>query len=522
MSTVILAVGIEEEDGDFIEVGENNFGTLDPNYKKHPDLWLKTREYIRRPRENYNDEPFIDFIFKWEDDTVPEIFFYDFSGDQLPTQGDLAYVGPKPLPIISLNKNPNKKFDRTALSEFQQTIFDEIKFTLDHVDSEDDFSTKPVPMQVFIGMRSDNEGVISSKLNIIKRESVSMTIYANSMNSDVLSFSLEFNDVDEMHGLIAFDLNSTTNFRQDSNGKTRGFKPGQIIRLTIIDESNAKNKYISTNNGIEVKILRVFTKYMQVEFIDRIFSNEFSQIDDYPKFGQTTYLTVKIEVVDKVIASFNIFSQTEIEDIRYKIELGNTGHLIDPYDTFIFKTYDISEQGIDWNFLNKKRKEMLLVRDQIFPYIGSYKSIINSINFFGYNDLELYEYYRNIDVKSKDFYKLFKVEIPDIFDNSVPGWKENDFIKHTLPNPSFEETNLFNLTYRITDKEGTNVLLYSLAEVIMKLRGLKIWLERKVIPITHRILDITGRADFVGVDTIQHRNYDTRIVNIKQNFKPIS
>ena len=56
----------------------------------------------------------------------------------------------------------------------------------------------------------------------------------------------------------------------------------------------------------------------------------------------------------------------------------------------------------------------------------------------------------------------------------------------------------------------------------MKLQGLKIWLEKKVIPITHRILDITGRADFVGVDTIQHRNYDTRIVNIKQSFTPIN
>jgi hypothetical protein len=162
-----------------------------------------------------------------------------------------------------------------------------------------------------------------------------------------------------------------------------------------------------------------------------------------------------------------------------------------------------------------------MVRDQIFPYVGSYKAIINAINFFGYNDLELYEYYRNININSKDFYKLFKVEIPDIFDNSVPGWKENDFIKHTLPNPNFEETNLFNLTYKITDKEGTNVLLYSLAEVILKLQGLKLWLERKVIPITHRILDITGRADFVGVDTIQHRNYDTKILNIKQSFTPV-
>ena len=519
--SVTLATDIQTEDIDYIEVGDNNYGTLDPNYVKHPDLWFKTREYIRRPRENYNDEPFADLIVKWEDDQISDIFLYDFSGDQLSTGDPLSYIGERPLPLVTLNKNPNTKEDRVALSEFQQTIFDEITFTLDHVDSETDFITKPTPIEIFMGMNSQDEGVISKKLQIYKREEISFIVYANSTNNDIIAFSVDVDDIEGLYGMIVFDLNSLTNFRQDSSGVSRGLKPGQLLKVTITDDSNEKNKYISRNSGITVRISKVFTKYLVVNFLDRIFSNEFSQIDNYPSTGKTTYLTVKFDVIDKLVATFNITSQTEIEDIRYKIELSNTGHLIDPLDTFIFKTYDINEQGVDWTFLNRKRKEMLLVRDQIFPYVGSYKAIINAINFFGYNDLELYEYYRNININSKDFYKLFKVEIPDIFDNSVPGWKENDFIKHTLPNPNFEETNLFNLTYKITDKEGTNVLLYSLAEVIMKLQGLKIWLEKKVIPITHRILDITGRADFVGVDTIQHKSYDTKILNMRQSFTPV-
>jgi hypothetical protein len=71
-----------------------------------------------------------------------------------------------------------------------------------------------------------------------------------------------------------------------------------------------------------------------------------------------------------------------------------------------------------------------------------------------------------------------KVEIPDIFDNTVPGFKLNDFLRHTLPNPNYEDTNLFNLTYFITDKDGTNILTYSLDEVIIKLQGLKYWLKK--------------------------------------------
>jgi len=502
-------------------VGENNYGTLAPNYVPHPDLWLKTREYIRYPRENYNDEPNVQFIWDWEDDQITDIFLYDFSGNQLTTTGPLAYTGPKPLPIATLNKKANTKIDRVSLSEYQQTVFDQMVFTLDRVDVPTDYFTKPTPMEIFIGINSENEGVVSSNLLLYKREFVSFTISANSTNNDVLYFAISSNEQFGLHTMIMFNTNSYSNFRQDENGRTRGLKAGQIIKITIEDNVNKKNKYYSKNNGATARILAVYSKYLLVEGVDRIIFDEFSQIDNFPRQSDITYLTVKFEVIDKLIGQFSIKSQTEIEDVRYKIELSNTGHLIDPYDTFIFKSYDINEQGIDWNFLNKKRKEMLMVRNEIFSYIGSYKAIINAINFFGYNDLELYEYYRDINPESTDFGKLFKVEIPDIFDSTVPGWNDSDFLKHTFPNENYEDTNLFNLTYNITDKEGTNVLLYSLAEVILKLQGLKIWLEKKVIPITHRILDITGRADFVGNTSIQHKSYDTKILNIRQSMTPV-
>ena len=191
---------------------------------------------------------------------------------------------------------------------------------------------------------------------------------------------------------------------------------------------------------------------------------------------------------DRELGRFNVYGQTEIEDIRYQIELNNAGKIISSDDVYIFKEYDIKEDGIDWIYLNFKRKEMLMMKHLIYPYIGSYKAIINAINYFGYNDLELYEYYRNINQESSDFGKLFKVEIPDIFDNTVEGWNENDFIKHLFPNSNYEDTNLFNLTFRITDGDGNNVLNYTLREIQIKLQGLKYWLQKNIIPITHEIL----------------------------------
>lgn len=501
----------------FSSIYDSQFGTLDTNYIPHVDIWLKTREYIRRPRENYNDEPNVKYIWTWLTDEYPQVFLYDFSGDQLPITGSYAYTGEKPLTTISLNRRPNKDINVVDLSEYQQTIFDEVVFELDHVDDDENFSIVPEPIQTFIGFNSQDEGIINSTLLLIKREEIDFTILPTYLNNDFLNFAyISGRGV----GTITFDINSQSKFTFDSDDNPRGLKPGQIIQVFLSDITNKKNKYFSTNSGKKFKILEIYTYQLVVDFID-VIRDESTKVPNYPIPGQDTLLKVRFKIIDKVVGKFNVSGQTEIEDFRYKIELTNTGHNIDPEDTYIFKPYDINEQGIDWTYLNKKRKELMMVRHDIFPYVGSYKAIINAINFFGYNDLELYEYYRNINLFSPDFSKLLKVEIPDIFDNTVPGWKENDFIKGTFPNNNFENTNLFNLTYRITDKEGNNILTYSLPEVIIKLEGLKYWLERKVIPITHRILDITGRIDWVGKTDIVHRNYDTKILNIRQSMTPI-
>ena len=208
-----------------------------------------------------------------------------------------------------------------------------------------------------------------------------------------------------------------------------------------------------------MKIREVFAREISFDYFKEVDALVFEKtiVNNFSKNGLTTYLSCRFKVWDKEIGRFNVLGQTEIEDIRFKVELGNVGKLVSSDDVYIFKEYDINEEGIDWSYLNMKRKEMLMMKNLIYPYIGSYKSIINAINYFGYNDLEFYEYYRNIDVDSEKYGKLQKVEIPDIFDNTVEGWTDNDFIKHTFPNKSYEDTNLFNLTFRITDKEGNKI-----------------------------------------------------------------
>jgi len=514
-STVNSDVEIIAATGSTIE--ESQFGTLNPNYVKPPNVWIKAYECVRKPRENFEGEVAVKYYWKWIDDQNPEFFIYDLSGDQLEKTGPYAYTGPKPFKDVPLKREANRDVLKTNLPEYQQTVFDRVEFQLSYIDDQDDVSTEPTPLQLFLGFKAPEEGAYSSYLQLYKKEEVEFNITSTPTNETIVYFET-LTDVYK-RGRIRLNTMSEETFIG------RGLKVGQYLGIAIKDITNTKNQHISNNSGYVVKIREIYNKTIIVDFFNMqldFFQSESTVIQNYPKQGDSTYLKATFTVIDREIGRFKTIGQTEIEDPRFKIELGNVGKNIGPNEIFIFKEYDILEGGVDWNFLNMKRKELLMMKHLIYPYIGSYKSIINAINFFGYNDLQLNEYYRNIDTRSENFLKLFKVEIPDIFDNTVEGWTENDFMKHTFPNDNFEETNLFNLTYFITDKEGNNQLSYSLDDITIKLQGLKFWLKRNIIPLTHKILDITGRAYFTGGMQITHRVSDIRIVNIKENMTPVS
>jgi len=501
--------------GSLIEEGK--YGTLDPGYEKPKGLWIKAMECVRRPRENFEGDVPVKYYWKWLDQS-PEFFMYDLSGDQLEKTGSYAYLGPKPLVDVPLNKYPNREIEKVYLPEYQQTVFEKIEYELSYIDDQDDVSTEPVPLQTFMGFKALEEGAYSASLQLYKKEEIEITITSTDANDTVLSFDTIYVN-GAKRGQIKLNMMSEETFIG------RGLKVGQYLGITIKDITNATNQHISMNSGYIVKIGELYNKTMIVDFFNiqlDYFESEKTVLTNYPKSGDTTYLKTTLKVIDREIARFRVLGQTDIEDPRFDIELGNIGKNIGPNEVFIFKEYDVFEGGVDWKFLNAKRKELLMMKNLIYPYIGSYKSIINAINFFGYNDLQLNEYYRNIDVKSENFSKLFKVEIPDIFDNTVEGWTENDFIKHTFPNEKFEETNLMNLTYFITDKDGNNLLPYTIDEVAIKLQGLKSWLKKNIIPLTHKILDITGRSYFNGGNQITHRVNDMRIVDIRENMTPIT
>lgn len=441
------------------------------NSESNLSLSIKSREYLRRPRES-NDKD-ISYRFRWEDDIDTSIFLYDLSGENLVPWGDnpnYAYIGPKPLTVdndlVFLNKEPNKDRDAITIPYKQQTMFKELDFELERFD-DDNISILPKPMETFIGYNTKEENVNFRNLIIERVDNIMYSGYADGFT---LYFTISGNT-------IVLSTSGNQNFLD------LGFKSNRYLRMKFDD----KKSY--TQN--------IFEDYQDF-LITNVTNNKIyvdGTLSDFTTVGENYYF--EFELLPERLAYLRLFGETEAEDERFEANLKLLGISISEEDEFIFKQSDLTEDGIDYRLLNRKRKEMLNLFPDIYNFIGSYRGILNSIDFFGYNDVELVEYYRNIDEDSPYFEKLKRVIIPDLNDREVEGWTYSEVI----PSPvEYIKTNLFNLTYRITDEEGNNVLLYSLKDVQVKLNGLKKWLKRNVVPVDSNIKDITGVSECVGIE----------------------
>lgn len=215
-----------------------------------------------------------------------------------------------------------------------------------------------------------------------------------------------------------------------------------------------------------------------------------------PSAGSTIVVShTPIENSQKV-AEIAVYGEVEGEDERFKVLLQNMGRDIVPEVGPIFRNSDVNETLPDFTIVNNKRKELLAAGEEIFPYMGSYRAFINAIKFFGYGDLRLKEYWKNIDVQSNLYGKYRHVEIP--LDLRTKA-EEN-----LVPSQSWKKTNRFSLYYDINRLTGTvdeygqpiteDVFDFTNDEVLIKLFSLKNALKKYFLPLNARIVDITGEG----------------------------
>jgi hypothetical protein len=241
--------------------------------------------------------------------------------------------------------------------------------------------------------------------------------------------------------------------------------------------------------------------------------------------------TLKIidQNTNSTVAEFTIYAETVEEDERLKVMTQNFGYNIIAKDSIIFRNTDINESLPDFREVNTKRKEIMLEGHNIYTYIGSYKGLINAIKFFGYDNLQIKEFWKNVNSNSPKFGTYIQSAPIGIFNPTV----ELNDQKITLPNKNFRKTSMFSLIYKINDivpdefdiedlpiVEETSD--FTIEEVLIKLFGLKKKLESEFLPLNAHIKDIVGEADFFGLqevtNTISKNNTNTLKIGIDAAF----
>jgi hypothetical protein len=212
---------------------------------------------------------------------------------------------------------------------------------------------------------------------------------------------------------------------------------------------------------------------------------------------------LQVKAGEVVVARIEFYGEVEAEDPRLKVLLANLGASLEEEDFMLFKSHDISEMHPDYQLLNQKRKELLLELNNIKPFVGTYKAILNAIDFFGYDKITLKEYWINVDKDSKTFGKLHAIPVPN---SSVRGERIRKRLKFKMPSSTQKKTSRFSLVYRLNEPNGTfdqwdianvdEVFDYTPDEVLIKLYGLKNRLQRDFLPLEAKIVDITGEGDY--------------------------
>ena len=226
------------------------------------------------------------------------------------------------------------------------------------------------------------------------------------------------------------------------------------------------------------------------------------------------FLTV-VRIIDNTFQSnpgllfFGVYrAETEAEDERLGVLLSNLGRDVDADQELILRDSEVDESNVNYILLNEKRKEMLLQGEQIWPYVGSYRGLVNMINWFGYYDIRLKEYFLNVNSMDTEFgtYR----QVPIAF--QLKDKQQNGESLNLVPSRHYKKTSLFGLFYDLVrdsgqyDQYGVPVtedsFEFTNEEALIKFFALKRYLKEKFLPLNAQITDITGEGVYYERYTI--------------------
>ena len=356
-----------------------------------------------------------------------------------------------------------------------------------------------------------------------------------------------------INNLVFFDKNGESyNFSQNTNGVWEGadyFLPVStalydVSNLFILEKVGAAYKFPALAPGSALRFkwrtaqfskeFFLFTISKEDENTDStIFLNRTNSVDivysdidptgstnldlAYPlqvnvgfaptdEVAYTRILDIYYETTSEttLIGTITFYGEGEDEDVRFRVWLENFGIKFNREDALLLKDYDLKEGLPDWNKINQARKEILVNRDQIYPYIGTYKGLINLINILGYRDvLRVKEYWQDRDSNSAYYQKYAMVDITDLMTqgnlDAIDLVELNGQIKK---GGKFKKTEFLALAYEFSvasdnyDDDGVPEVEFTtefeVNEIFYKLNRLSTKLKQDMLPVNVVIKDIIG------------------------------
>jgi len=226
------------------------------------------------------------------------------------------------------------------------------------------------------------------------------------------------------------------------------------------------------------------------------------------------------------IAEFNFQAEVIEEDEGFKTILENFGRVIDTDDMYVLENMDIDEDLPDWLKINEKRKELILLSEEIYQYFGSYRSFKAAMEWLGYQDIRLKEYFYNIKKTKPKEHKIYysSVEIPTEY--TFKSGENFNIQKYgnIIKDPDWRKTSRFGLVFDLMsfsgeyDDDGFPIYEFNQEftpeEISVKLYGIRNFLHKYFLPHHVRIVDITAEGIYFTKYNLSVWNDQTPIIRL--------
>jgi hypothetical protein len=174
----------------------------------------------------------------------------------------------------------------------------------------------------------------------------------------------------------------------------------------------------------------------------------------------------------------------------------------------------------------------MLTYDKIFPYAGTYKALINALNFLGYDDIIIKEWYKlfdsnyqerdvafdSVDIQEGKLKSLLADYNIDYNDNKYTKLNWLSMVYHLNETSTEDYLNYGTDAWYVEKANGQPdkvtadtiyldipyaepLYTYRDVEILAKLYSLKKWLETYIVGLNAHIIDITGE----GIIYVPHK-----------------